>query len=297
MCYDCVSVTLDGNIVYSDDGSGLHKQAATMTTDEALEAARGVTVARVTPLNGDSDDLGPPGPDSVEVYLPLVAGSPVHRVGVLEVYLPYAPIRTDVDAGLDSLYRNLAIGLAALYAAPVRHLLLGGAKDCGVRSKSMPTWPSTMHSPTFRTGFSSTAECKRPSSRGRETGQATTIAIIDLDRFKEVNDTLGHYNGDRLLAALSERMAAHLRGLDALARLGGDEFGIVLVGVSEPEEILTRLRQVIEHEVEISGLPLIVEASIGYVSCTGVRGRCRRTSYNQNLWMHHLTGGATYLPL
>src|SRR6202034_3694816 len=86
-----------------------------------------------------------------------------------------------------------------------------------------------------------------------------------LDRFKEVNDTLGHYNGDRLLAALSDRMAAHLRGLDALARLGGDEFGIVLVGVSKPEEILTPLRQVIEHEVEISGLPITVEDSIGYV--------------------------------
>ena len=60
-------------------------------------------------------------------------------------------------------------------------------------------------------------------------------------------------------------MAAHLRGLDALARLGGDEFGIVLAGVSEPEDILVRLRHVIEHEVEISGVPLSVEASIGYV--------------------------------
>ena len=60
-------------------------------------------------------------------------------------------------------------------------------------------------------------------------------------------------------------MAAHLRGFDALARMGGDEFGIVLVDVREPEEILIRLRQVIEHEVEISGLPLSIEASIGYV--------------------------------
>jgi len=46
-----------------------------------------------------------------------------------------------------------------------------------------------------------------------------------------------------------------------LARLGGDEFGIVLADVSEPEEILHRLREVIEHEVEVSGLPLSVEAS------------------------------------
>ena len=254
---------LDGEVVYSDDGSGLNKQAAD-DDDEALDAARGATVARVTTLNGDSADSGPPGPDSVEVYLPLVAGSPVHRVGVLEVYLPYAPIRADVDAGLDSLYRNLAIGLAALYV-----LLFGISFSVGRRLRRQVKVNAYMAEHDALTNLPNRALFHRrvheALQRGRGTAQATSIAIIDLDRFKEVNDTLGHYNGDRLLAALSDRMAAHLRGLDALARLGGDEFGILLVGVSEPEEILTRLRQVIEHEVEISGLPITVEASIGYV--------------------------------
>jgi diguanylate cyclase len=254
---------LDGEVVYSDDGSGLNKQAAD-DDDEALDAARGATVARVTTLNGDSADSGPPGPDSVEVYLPLVAGSPVHRVGVLEVYLPYAPIRADVDAGLDSLYRNLAIGLAALYV-----LLFGISFSVGRRLRRQVKVNAYMAEHDALTNLPNRALFHRrvheALQRGRGTAQATSIAIIDLDRFKEVNDTLGHYNGDRLLAALSDRMAAHLRGLDALARLGGDEFGILLVGVSEPEEILTRLRQVIEHEVEISGLPVTVEASIGYV--------------------------------
>ena len=69
----------------------------------------------MTPLNADSNDTGSIGPESVEVYLPLVAGSPAHRVGVLEVYLPYAPIQIDIDADIDNLYRNLAIGLALLY--------------------------------------------------------------------------------------------------------------------------------------------------------------------------------------
>jgi diguanylate cyclase len=254
---------LDGEVVYSDDGSGLNKQAAD-DDDEALDAARGATVARVTTLNGDSADSGPPGPDSVEVYLPLVAGSPVHRVGVLEVYLPYAPIRADVDAGLDSLYRNLAIGLAALYV-----LLFGISFSVGRRLRRQVKVNAYMAEHDALTNLPNRAlfhrRVQEALQRGRGTAQATSIAIIDLDRFKEVNDTLGHYNGDRLLAALSDRMAAHLRGLDALARLGGDEFGILLVGVSEPEEILTRLRQLIEHEVEISGLPVTVEASIGYV--------------------------------
>src|ERR1700677_1126872 len=254
---------LDGEVVYSDDGSGLNRQAAD-DDDEALDAAGGATVARVTTLNGDSADSGPAGPDSVEVYLPLVAGSPVHRVGVLEVYLPYAPIRADVDAGLDSLYRNLAIGLAALYV-----LLFGISFSVGRRLRRQVKVNAYMAEHDALTDLPNRVLFHRRVQevllRGRQTAQATSIAIIDLDRFKEVNDTLGHYNGDRLLAALSDRMAAHLRGLDALARLGGDEFGIVLVGVSEPEDILVRLRRVIEHEVEISGVPLSVEASIGYV--------------------------------
>ena len=254
-----------GNVIYSDDGSGLHKQVGDGGDhDEALDASRGGTVDRVTPLNADSNDSGSIGPESVEVYLPLIAGSPAHRVGVLEVYLPYAPIQIDIDAGIDSLYRNLAIGLALLYV-----VLFGISLAVGRKLRRQVKVNAYMAEHDALTNLPNRAlfhrRVQEALRRGRATGRPTTIAIIDLDRFKEVNDTLGHYNGDRLLSALSERMAAHLRGLDALARLGGDEFGIVLAGVSEPEDILLRLRGVIEHEVEISGVPLSVEASIGYV--------------------------------
>ena len=68
------------------------------------------------------------------------------------------------------------------------------------------------------------------------------IAIVDLDRFKEVNDTLGHHSGDELLTQLAQRLADHMRPQDAVARLGGDEFGVVLSGVTDTEEVLTRLR-------------------------------------------------------
>jgi diguanylate cyclase (GGDEF)-like protein len=256
---------LAGNVIYSDDGSGLHKSAGDGgDQDEVLDASRGGTVDRVTPLNADSNDSGSIGPESVEVYLPLVAGSPAHRVGVLEVYLPYAPIQSDIDADIDSLYRNLAIGLALLYV-----VLFGISLTVGRKLRRQVKVNAYMAEHDALTNLPNRALFHRRVQEalrsGRATDRPTTIAIIDLDRFKEVNDTLGHYNGDRLLTALSERMAAHLRGLDALARLGGDEFGIVLAGVSDPEDILVRLRHVIEHEVEISGVPLSVEASIGYV--------------------------------
>lgn len=251
---------LEGRVVFSDDNSGMHQRPE----GEAMEAARGADIARITRLNADAVDSGRVGPVSVEVYLPLQAGTPPHRVGVLEVYLPYAPISADVRAGLTILYRNLAIGLASLYL-----VLFGIAVVVGRRLRRharinahLAEYDALTHLPNRSLFHRRVAAALQ---LGAERGQSTTVAIIDLDRFKEVNDTLGHYNGDRLLTALSDRMASHLRGLDALARLGGDEFGILLANVAEPEAILGRLREVIEHEVNIGGLPVAVEASIGYV--------------------------------
>jgi hypothetical protein len=64
-------------------------------------------VARLTHLNADSDDDGPTGVAAVEVYLPLVVGNPRRRIGVMEIYLPYAPIARDVRSGLHNLYLDL----------------------------------------------------------------------------------------------------------------------------------------------------------------------------------------------
>ena len=221
-------------------------------------------MARLTRINTDSDDSGQAGPESVEVYLPLFAGAHHQRVGVLEVYLPYAPIKADVSAGLHTLYRNLLVGLAALYL-----ILFGISFWVGRRLRRQVKLNAYLAEHDSLTDLPNRMlfhrRAKAEVARGRTLRQPTTIAIIDLDRFKEVNDTLGHQNGDRLLTSIGHRLAAHLRGPDGLARLGGDEFGIVLSNVSDPGDVLNRLRDVIQREVQISGLPLSVEASIGYV--------------------------------
>ena len=104
---------LQGNVVFSDDGSGFKQ----VPEDQAIEAAQGATVARLTHLNDDSNDTLAQGPAAVEVYQPLRQGPAQRRVGVLELYLPYAPIAHDVAASLDRLYVGLGIGLALLYVA------------------------------------------------------------------------------------------------------------------------------------------------------------------------------------
>jgi diguanylate cyclase (GGDEF)-like protein len=92
------------------------------------------------------------------------------------------------------------------------------------------------------------------------------VLCVDLDRFKEVNDTLGHAAGDRLLTATAARLLAELREADLAARLGGDEFAVVLRDVPAPavaqgvaERVVRALEQPVEHERST----LRVGASVG----------------------------------
>ncbi|MGI5939979.1 MAG: GGDEF domain-containing protein [Thermoleophilia bacterium] len=80
-------------------------------------------------------------------------------------------------------------------------------------------------------------------SRSRRHGQPFTIAYLDLDHFKQVNDTHGHSEGDRLLQAVAETIERELRAVDTAARLGGDEFGLLLsaAGTDEAHTALSRV--------------------------------------------------------
>jgi diguanylate cyclase (GGDEF)-like protein len=89
---------------------------------------------------------------------------------------------------------------------------------------------------------------------------------LDLDHFKEVNDTLGHTAGDRLLRGVVARLGTCLRPADTLARLGGDEFGIVQVGARQPgdaEALARRLILAVAEPFDLSGHQAVVGASVG----------------------------------
>ena len=93
-----------------------------------------------------------------------------------------------------------------------------------------------------RSGFVDAAE--RMRSVADRTGLPISIALIDLDQFKEVNDRQGHAAGDELLVELGRDWRAELRGSEVLARFGGDEFALALVGTERAgaEDALRRLR-------------------------------------------------------
>jgi diguanylate cyclase (GGDEF)-like protein len=94
----------------------------------------------------------------------------------------------------------------------------------------------------------------------------TAVVLLDLDRFKDVNDALGHRYGDRLLCHVGERIAHELRDDDTLARLGGDEFCVLLPGVDDPAvaaAVAERVTASLHEPFEVDGMALAVGASAG----------------------------------
>jgi diguanylate cyclase (GGDEF)-like protein len=103
-----------------------------------------------------------------------------------------------------------------------------------------------------------TASAQRPAA----------FLLLDLDGFKEVNDSLGHHAGDHLLRQVGPRLRPGLRSGDVLARLGGDEFAVLLpdAGLEEGEMLAQRLRELILQPITVEGIRLHVGVSIGVAS-------------------------------
>ncbi len=102
----------------------------------------------------------------------------------------------------------------------------------------------------------------------KRTNSTAALLLIDLDRFKEVNDTFGHHYGDELLTQVGPRLRAALRDSDTVARLGGDEFAVLLpdiAGTDAAIAVAEKLRQTLDAPFPVEGIDLDLEASIGVV--------------------------------
>jgi diguanylate cyclase (GGDEF)-like protein/PAS domain S-box-containing protein len=92
------------------------------------------------------------------------------------------------------------------------------------------------------------------------------VMFIDFDRFKIINDSLGHRAGDEFLVQVSQRIRAHVRSNDTVARLGGDEFAVLVDSIDEPQQVMTlaeRLLQVVRLPFMLAGSEISPSASIG----------------------------------
>ncbi|MBU3998423.1 EAL domain-containing protein [Rhodoferax sp.] len=103
-------------------------------------------------------------------------------------------------------------------------------------------------------------------ARARRTGKQLALLFLDLDRFKSVNDTLGHDGGDQLLRVAAERLSACVRECDTVARLGGDEFVVLLTGLDNPQQAAKLAGQVLallSEPFQVAGSKCFIGASIG----------------------------------
>ena len=108
----------------------------------------------------------------------------------------------------------------------------------------------------------------------RRTDVGAVVLLMDLDRFKEVNDTLGHHHGDLLLQEIGARLSRQMRSDDLLARLGGDEFAVLMSGHDQVSAVAVaeRLLHALAEPMLLHGVEMEVNASIGVVHVPAGRG-------------------------
>jgi len=244
-----------GGVPFSDDGSLL---GAVPVSDPAFRAA----AAGRTDVSIVQDERA--SSPAIRVLQPVVAAANGQAIGVLEVYLPYDAIAAKVQAETHRTVARLGLGLAGLYAVLA---LISWWTTRALRRNAAAHEHQALHDPL--TGLPNREQFRRAAEdaldRGRR-GERGALVLIDLDHFKEVNDTLGHHAGDELLRVVGRRLSQSLRTDDTVARLGGDEFGLVLPGANSREDtaaLLTQVRRQLSAEVALDGVALSVEASFG----------------------------------
>src|SRR3954447_18834920 len=247
--------SFDGRVVFSDDAT---TAGALPTTDPACR--RAAVGQRDVAIVAASDGPG----QVLRALLPIVPNATGRATGVLEVYLPYAPIAEQVTAQLHGAYWRLAAALAALYLVLA---LISWSTTRRLRRHASVREYESLHDGL--TGLPNRSWFRRRAEAAVNAADATAhgaIVLVDLDRFKEVNDTLGHHAGDELLRVAAQRLRDGVRTDDLLARLGGDEFGIVLPGVrddGQATEIVTEIRRLLVDDVTLDGVRVAIEASFG----------------------------------
>ena len=250
-----------GLIVYSSEHALIGRTFG--HTDELRSAMAGEHSARVTdnPVHADRGTG-----TLIDANVPLhttTEDSPPN--GMVEVHLSWAPVAATITRDSRRLYVVLALALIALWAVMYR-IAAGASRD--LRHQSARNAYQARHDGL--TGLPNRAAFyEAVDAVAGAVGDArppAAVMVIDLDRFKEVNDTLGHHTGDLLLCQAAERLREALRDPDLLARLGGDEFAVLLPSLADPEsaeEIADRIRAALEAPFELQEIVVHVGASVG----------------------------------
>jgi diguanylate cyclase (GGDEF)-like protein len=251
-----------GRVLYSLDRASIGHAAPTSPQQKAASSGR-LVAGRA---NVDPGALETPTHDwTYAVWVPLRFGGEDAVRGVLELYLPEKPISSAIASDVRTTYWLIGGGLLLLWISLFR-VVAGASRK--LRRQAEENARLALHDQLTalpnRTLFRDRVEhALETAQRG---GSLVALLLMDLDRFKEVNDTLGHHCGDLMLKELASRLTGLTRPGDTVARLGGDEFALLVPDVPEPDAITglaERITRALQEPVLVDGLPLEVEASVG----------------------------------
>ncbi len=243
----------DGSVVYSDDGTTV--DGAPVGSPAFRAAARGTLHVTIAPDPVDGTGK------VIRSLQPVVATASGRAVGVLELYLPYDEIEAQSARQLHDTYVRLAWGLGLLWLVLA---VISWSSSRSLRRQALLREHQALHDSL--TGLPNRAAFLAEVDRLLAVDAPATVVLLDLDRFKAVNDTHGHAAGDALLTEVAVRLRDALGAGEVAARLGGDEFALLLDSTTTGLALQRRLDGLVDVlcvPVEHDGTAISVGASVG----------------------------------
>jgi diguanylate cyclase (GGDEF)-like protein len=202
-------------------------------------------------------------PHFAECYLPLKQNGAV--IGILDISIDQTADHALYERSL--LFTESIIAIAVLLAGGIPGFMVYRKMRDHRRAQAEALFLAEHDSLTGLANRKTLAETANSAlAWSRRNNNYVAALVIDLDRFKEINDTFGHSVGDEALKIVAARLKSAVREVDMVARLGGDEFVVLQVGMNQPDGatyLATRLLKLLADPCEINGLQLVCAASIG----------------------------------
>jgi diguanylate cyclase (GGDEF)-like protein len=232
-------------------------------SDELEEALAGKIEAEVISDSSEADNaaLIERYGTLLEVYVPILYDGEARPAGVFELYLPYHPVQASIRADTTRAVALLVLGLVVLWLGLFRVVATASRR---LRLESSRNEHQARHDAL--TGLANRAHLDLELSAATSGQGNVALVLLDLDRFREVNDTLGHGCGDEVVLEMAHRLTRLAGPDDLVARLGGDEFAVLLPDVDGVQAALLHaeaLRSALRAPVRVGGVDVVLDARAG----------------------------------